>query len=216
LGWDAKYRVPRWSPDGNWIVSFVQRNETIHLWKIRRDGSELTELTDGDTFGVAVWKEDGSRIAVSGTARPEGSKTYVFDPSRPWNQQSPQILPTPEASLMPFIAMSWSPDGERLVGQKGYKDRTAAGFIVYSFKTGQYERLTDYGEWPVFLKDGRRLLCVSQGHEFVVVDTQSKRKNTIFTETHDVLGAPRLPRDQSYIYFSRRITESGISLVTLR
>ena len=216
LAGDAKYHVPHWSPDGNWIVSFVFRNETIHLWKILRDGSELTELTDGDKFGVAVWKEDGSRIAVSGVARPEGSKTYVFDPSRPWNQQSPQILPTPEASLVPFIAMSWSPDGERLVGQKGYKDRTAAGFIMYSFKTGKYERLTDYGEWPVFLKDGRRLLCVSQGHEFIVIDIQSKRKNTIFTEGRDVLGPPRLPRDQSYIYFPRHIRESGISLVTLR
>ncbi len=216
LAGDAKYRVPRWSPDGNWIVSFVDRANTVHLWKIRPNGSELTELTDGDTFGVAVWKEDGSKIAVSGTTRPEGQKTYVFDPSQPWNRQTPQILPTPDSSLSPFIAMTWSPEGEWLVGQRGYQDRTDTEFILYSFKTGKYESLTSYGEWPVFLKDGRRLLFVSRGHQFVILDIQTKRKNTIFTEARDVLGPPRLPCDQTSIYYSRHIRDSGISLVTLR
>jgi serine/threonine protein kinase/WD40 repeat protein len=218
---DAIDRVPRWSPDGKWIAAFSDRSGSIQLWKIRPDGSGLTQLTSGGSVGVAVWSENGSRIAVSSAALPAGvneRKTYVFDPTRPWNQQTPQVLPTPEASLSPFVAMTWSPDGERLVGQTGYKDRTAAGFVMYSFKTNKYERLTDYGEWPVWLSDGRRLLCVSKGQEFIIIDTQSRKVKKIFpaTLTRNSLGPPRLPHDQSYIYFSRRVTESGISLVTLK
>jgi WD40 repeat protein len=43
----ATDRMPRWSPDGKWIACFSNRSGRLELWKIRPDGSDLQQLTEG-------------------------------------------------------------------------------------------------------------------------------------------------------------------------
>jgi Tol biopolymer transport system component len=200
-------RVPRWSPDGQWISFFSNRSGPLQVWKIRRDGSELQQLTDV-AMGVPTWSPDGSRmVGTSG-----GTGVYVFDPYTPWNQQTPQLLPQPEPWLPRFGVNSWSPDGERLAGQIGFSD---TGIVIYDFRSGTYERVTDVGEWPVWLPDNRHLLFVTGGKEFRVVDSRSKEVRTVFVVERDVIGPPRLSGDGREMFFSRRVTEGDIWLVTL-
>jgi WD40-like Beta Propeller Repeat len=88
--------------------------------------------------------------------------------------------------------------------------------VIYSFQSRTYERLTDFGQWPVWLPDNRRVLFVSGGNAFYVVDRVTKQVRQVFAVQRDVIGPPRLARDGRALYYSRRVTEADIWLVTLR
>jgi Tol biopolymer transport system component len=209
-GDSAVDRVPRWSPDGDWIAVFSNRSGPLEIWKIRPDGSDLTQLTVGGA-AVPVWSPDGDRM-VATSSRSDTGIVLLFDPRRSWEEQESLSLAVPDDSLATFAANSWSPDGERLAGQPRFSD---AGIIIYTIRTGAYERLTDFGEWPVWFPDSRRLLFVSGGKEFFVADVETKEVRTVFSVDRDVVGPPRLSRDGREMYFSRRVTEADIWILTL-
>ena len=168
---DAKDRVPRWSPDGNWIAVTSDRSGIIQLWKIRRDGSGLTQLTEPENgVAYAVWSEDGSRMAGSARDPQTGfSGTYIFDPRRPWNQQLPEILPKPDTDLEPFIAMSFAPDGERLVGQAAASGPSQSAVCNLFFQDREIR--TAGGIWRVarLAQGWPQASCVSKGQEFILI-----------------------------------------------
>jgi Tol biopolymer transport system component len=204
-------RVPRWSPNGDWMAFLSNRGGPFELWRVRPDGSELRQLTQLRTRSIPVWSPDGSRMVAS-ASRGDRRATLVFDPYQPWEAQDPLELPSPDDAFATFAINSWSPDGEHLAGQHQYTD---AGIIVYTFRTGLYEGLTDFGEWPVWLPDNRRLLFVTGGNEFHIVDRISKDVRRIFSVGSEVLGPPKLSSDGRQVYYSRRVTEADVWLLTL-
>jgi Tol biopolymer transport system component len=121
-------------------------------------------------------------------------------------------LPDPPAAAAGFRADSWSPDGRGLAGDVSFKD---LGVLTYDFASRRYRRLTDFGQWPVWLPDGRRILFVSGGHAFYTVDRVTRQVRELYRTQWDVLGPPRLTRDGRAMYFSRRVTEGDIWVVTL-
>jgi hypothetical protein len=68
----------------------------------------------------------------------------------------------------------------------------------------------------VWLPDSRRLLFVANGNAFYVADTRTKEVRQVWAVKRDVLGPPRLTRDGRRAYFSRRVTEADIWLLTMR
>jgi len=48
-----------------------------------------------------------------------------------------------------------------------------------------------------------------------VLDTRSGKTQKVFSVQRDVIGQAQLSRDRSEAYFSRRVTESDIWLLTL-
>jgi eukaryotic-like serine/threonine-protein kinase len=209
-------RVPRWSPDGKWIAFFSNRSGRLALWKIRPDGSELQQISEGGGGFYPTWSSDGSRIAaLYGLEGPPGKDAvWIFDPNRPWKQQAAEVLPPFDRPPRRFRATSWSADGERIAGN--LDGEGGGGIATYSLRSHKYESLTDFGEWPAWLPDDRHLLFVADGKAFFVVDTRSKQVRKIFSVTRDVIGPPRLTRDATKAYFSRRVTESDIWLLTLK
>jgi Tol biopolymer transport system component len=162
-----------------------------------------------------AWSPDGARIATVGAAQEPAVKwrIWIFDPNRPWKQQTPDVQPPLDPSLARFRVNSWSPDGEHLVG---HVDAPRQGILMYSLRSREYERLTDIGEWPVWLPDGRHVLFVAGGKAFYIVDMHSKQIRKIFSVSRDIIGPPQLTRDGKTAYFSRRVTESDIWLMTLK
>ncbi len=82
--------------------------------------------------------------------------------------------------------------------------------------SGAYEWLTDFGDWPVWLTDNRRLLFVSQG-KILLYDTQSRQYRPVLTVTdQDVdIGSANLSRDNRMIYFTFVAAEADIWLMNL-
>ncbi len=213
-GAEAIDRMPRWSPDGAWIAFHSIRGKDQYLWKIRVDGSDLQQLSPLADAIYPAWSPDGSRIAVlmgAGIGHRENN-VYIFDPNRPWNAQTPEIIAPPADSPDEFVVNAWSPDGARLAGQAGL---AAHGILTYSLRTKAFDRITDFGGYPVWLRDSRHLMFVSGGHDFYVVDTRSRKAEKVFSAPQDIIGPPQLTRDGREAYFSRRVTEGDIWLVTL-
>ena len=200
-------RVPRWSPDGSRILYFSNRSGRLEIWAIRPDGSDNRQVT-GEGAAVGAWSPDGTRIAATTQRTVE-----IIDPSRRWEEQSVERLPAPDTALGRFTANDWSPDGRFLAGGINYQD---TGIITYSFDTRTYEKLTDFGQWPVWLPDSRRILFVSGGNSFHMLDTRTREVTRVHSSEWDIIGPPRLTRDARQIFFSRRVTDGDIWVVRLR
>jgi Tol biopolymer transport system component/predicted Ser/Thr protein kinase len=203
-------RVPRWSPDGVWIALFSDRSGRLETWRIRSDGSGLEQISHGGGEVVA-WSPDGTRLAVTrGTPGPKQWVNPIIDTRRAVEEQTLATAPPPHAQ---FVSNSWSLDAQSIVGQNGYG---TPGISTYSVPARTYTLLTDFGEWPVWLPDSRRVLFVSRGREFYVIDVATKATRKIFSVVRDTLGPPRLTRDGREAYFSRRVTDADVWVATLR
>lgn len=210
---EAIDRMPRWSPDGTWIAFHSIRGKDQYLWKIRPDGGDRQQLSPLADAIYPVWSPDGSRIAIlmaAGIGHPENN-VYIFDPNRPWNDQKPQVIPPPTDSPDEFVVNAWSPDGSQLAGQAGL---AAHGILTYSLRSRTFDRLTDFGGYPVWLPDSRHLLFVAGGRDLYTVDVRSRTVEKVFSVRRDIIGPPQLSRDGREAYFSRRVTEGDIWLLT--
>ena len=205
-------RMPRWSPDGQWISFFSTRAGSIDIWKIRPDGSGLQRLS---RFGspYPVWSPDGKHI-VGPFQTPGRVDVVVLDANRGAEDQRPDTLP--RSDLGDVFVNAWSPDGEWLTGQIGNVGAAGKGVFAYSFRTKRYEKISDFGEWPVWLPDSRRVLFVANKNAFYIADVRTKQVRKILSVERDVIGAPRLTRDGRSAYFTRRINEADIWMLTFR
>jgi len=61
-----------------------------------------------------------------------------------------------------------------------------------------------------------RILFGDGGRSFWIVDSQTREVKKIYSGGRDVLGPPRLTRDGRMAFYSRRMSESDIWLMTLR
>jgi Tol biopolymer transport system component len=205
-------RVPRWSPDGQWVAFFSTRSGQAEMWKIRPDGSGLQQISEGGA-SYFTWSPDGSRIA-SFTNSPQSKGFWILDSNRPGKEQTPEVMAQPMGDPgAKFFVNSWSRDGTRIIGEV---QGTVTGIVMYRLPTHTYERLADFGEWPVFLPDDRHVLFVAGGKAFYVLDTKTKETKKAYSVDRDVIGPPRLTREGSAMYYSRRVTEADIWLMTLR
>jgi hypothetical protein len=58
-------------------------------------------------------------------------------------------------------------------------------------------------------------MYVSGGRDFYVVDARSRKVEKVFSVQRDIIGPSQVTRDGREAYFSRRVTEGDIWLLTL-
>jgi dipeptidyl aminopeptidase/acylaminoacyl peptidase len=205
-------RAARWSPDEQRIAFYSDRSGAYELWAIKRDGSGLQQLTRSPGAHYPVWSPDGRSMAYS-THAPNGA--FVFDLFKPWDQQKPRQLPAIADPALTFEVWSWSPDGRRLAGQKHLADLSHAGIAVHELGTTQLQWLTDFGEWPVWLRDSRRLMFSHQGKLFLI-DSANGKYHEVLSLPQQTLGSVGLAHDERTIYYTMMAAEADVWLITLK
>jgi len=209
-----RHAWPRWSPDGQRIAFTSRRTGDYELWIINRDGSGLRQVTESHGGHYAPWSVDGSMIAYS--IHTPKNDCVIINPDKAWSEQKFLYLaPLSDASLS-FEGWSWSADGKKLAGIKHLPNGVHSGIGIYDLETKTYDWLTDFGDWPIWLKDDRQLLFVSQGTIYVY-DTQSRKYRQVYVVTdQDVdIGSPALSRDNRILYFTDVTAEADIWLLDL-
>jgi Tol biopolymer transport system component len=134
---------------------------------------------------------------------------YLFDPNKPWREQTPQALPPLGDEQQPLDAAIWSPDGRWLAVW------LSPGIAVYSLETRQYRILTDFGAVSTWLPDSRRLLFRDYPGVIRVVNIQSGESHEVLALSPDHISWPALSNDGRWLYFTRTTLESDIWLLTL-
>jgi Tol biopolymer transport system component/predicted Ser/Thr protein kinase len=205
-----KDRAARWSPDGRRIAFYSDRTGQLEIWAINRDGSGLQQLTRSPGAHYPVWSPDGALMAYS-THSPNGA--FLFATGKPWNEQRSQPLPTMPDAAETFEIWSWSPDGRRLAGQKHLADLSHVGIGVHEIGSQRIEWLTDFGEWPVWMNDSRRLLFSHQGKLFMT-DSVSGEPREIMALPQKSLGSVGLSADNRTIYLTSMAAEADVWMIT--
>jgi hypothetical protein len=114
-----------------------------------------------------------------------------------------------------FWVWSWSPDGQKLAGVPTEKLAAIFGIAVYSFDSQRFEKLTDFGSFPAWLSDSRRLLFLNQS-KLYLIDSQSRKVHEVLSVApYEFGGGVTLSRDDRLIYFSLLTNEADIWLMTL-
>ena len=150
----------------------------------------------------------------------------IFDPNRPWGEQSPTALPawTSEEESLQFQPHAWSPDGRSIAGavltESGHH-RPAIYDLqseTYIDSSQAFSALISSGtEFPSWLPDSSGLIVVGR-------DRASGTRGIFFTdrefrEVREILPSedgtsPRVSPDGRWIYFIRATFEADVWLLT--
>ncbi len=206
-------RAPRWSPDGKRILFYSNRSGKYELWTIQPDGSGLRQLTFESRGNIVepVWSPDGARLVYQIL----GPGTYLLDAAKPWRDQRPQELPPLGESSAVFVPSSWSADGERLAGHRRGADVLRGGISIFSFRSRRFERLTEFGVYPVWLHDQRRLLFQSEGKIYLLDTLTGTTREFLSVPPNEVGLRLDISPDDRTLYFELRANEADVWLMSL-
>jgi serine/threonine protein kinase len=201
---DAAYdRAPRWSPDGRQIAFHSNRSGKYEIWSVDRDGGNAHRLTDarGNQPLWPLWSSDGTRMLFSDFSQ---RTITIFDPRKPWADQSPEVLPPPDDKDGDFLPTSWSADGRRLAGAY----RPGRGIVIYDMATRRYTAPVE-GIFTTWLRDGR--LLITTGLKLVLLDPSNGRTTELYAANPgDNLLRVSASADNRTIVFLKVTTESDI------
>jgi Tol biopolymer transport system component len=207
-------RGPSWSPDGKRIAFYSNRDAgKYEIWVINPDGGGLTELTKTSGRGwFPWWSPDGKRIAY-----PTGSDSNVFDVAAGTTRAPEPLPPFPEKNRW-FQVTSWSPDGRTLAGEGNVLASSGGGGVVlYSLETRRYQRLTDRGVKPIWLRDGRQLLFAPDPEHVALLDARTKQARTVYTVPRgSEIADFTISKDDRWVCVIRSNDEGDVWLATLK
>ena len=211
--------TPSFSPDGSLVAFFSWRSGANNIWRIRRDGTGLEQLTDAARDRVPgyihpVYSPDGSQIAFHTAGGKQGNAFLLEVGSGP--KHSPQPLPPLTVGGAHFEPWSWSPDGRRIAGNSidAILRGTNYGIVVYSPENGTYEKLTNFGSGPSWLQDGRRLVFSSDG-KLYLLDSVTRETRLLFSVPRpEKVDHPKATRGA--LFFLRSMNEADIWMAELQ
>ena len=206
-------RAPRWSPDGKRVAFYSDRSGEYEIWLINPDGSGLEQFTytsEENMIFYPIWSPDSQRILY----RMSVASSFILDVGKSTEERRLERLPSFDNPMLRFGAWDWSPDGSSLAGAFGSGETSSRGIMLYSFETHQYEKITEFGDRPLWLSDNRRLLFHDNGTLYLV-DRRTKEKPVkVYSVAPSGMSGFTVSPDNRSIYFSMDSTESDIWLRT--
>jgi Tol biopolymer transport system component/tRNA A-37 threonylcarbamoyl transferase component Bud32 len=209
----AHERAPRWSPGGNEIAFMSSRSGRFEIWTIHPDGSGLKQITDGSPRGgvwYPAWSPDGRRMSYN---LPD-EMGFIIDPAKPWREQQPRpaLAQVPAGSWL--WLNDWSHDGTRIGGTLMKVGGFGLGIGAYNPATRAFEPYTDFGEFPRWLPDGRRLLFRARGGIFLADSASHKTKEVLSLKNGDITPYFDISWDGRQIAFSLESMDSDVWIMT--
>ena len=201
--------VPRWSPDGQWIAFLSDRSGKYEIWKVRPDGSGLSQMTHepGRDVIAPVWSPDGRKLLYE----VRNVNSYVIDATRPGTEQTAQSLAGDPPTG--FIPWDWSPDGSLLAG---WVPLNGGAIVVYDFAQQQYERFnTGFGDFPIWLNDNRRVLFHDRGSLFTLDRLTGKWQEILTLKQPAQIGHYAFSSDNRRLYYTNWSNEADIWLLKI-
>jgi serine/threonine protein kinase len=208
-------RRPRWFPDGRRVAFSSDRSGVNQIWSINADGTGLHQLTfaEGNGASSPILSADARWLAYL-QLKDKGAGVFVLDLTKGWPEQSPKQLPPVPSSMGYFVPNNWSSDGDKLIGTFVAEDRNDAGVGTYSFSSDSYERLTDNGGYPVWLKDKHRFIFIDKTTIYLG-DAASRKAQPIFTPSAHGIQHPSISSDNQTIFFRFLQVEADVWLLSL-
>jgi Tol biopolymer transport system component len=202
-----------WSPDGRTLLFRHVEPAFSSLWLVEDDGSNLRRLTPEteNVVGAGLWIPGASRIAYvrRGPSALEW-RTIATDGS------DPRSLMDALTTDIPTIA--WSPDGSRIVFNKG----ALPGLYIANADGSGARQLTTgaYDYYPRWSPDGARIafqtepLAGSPSRRIAVVDATGANRRVLTEGLID--ERPIWSPDSRAIAFEKQILVNGEQVCTLR
>jgi Tol biopolymer transport system component len=200
-------RGARWSPDGQRLAFWSDRDGRAALYVVDRNGGQLERIATSPGRGPCcpVWAPNGRRLVYLA----DDLTLRAIDFPEPAGSAGRDVLFARLPVGVWFEPVAWSADGTRLAGQERRGNNPRAGIAVFDIRTGRYQQLTGSGGKPNWMADDRRIIY-SDGSSAFVLDSMSTRIRPLFSvkpyQNNDVtmLGAT------GELYVSVRAVEADV------
>jgi Tol biopolymer transport system component len=219
-------RRPRFSPDGRQIAFYSDHEGHYEVFTIPRAGGAARRLTYDPQRRNArypFWSPDGTRLFMS---RPGQSGQIIAVDQGPRERPLLELPPFVEPGFE-FVGLDWSPDGSRIAGMLTSDAGERGGIAVYDLERGRYARVTDFGTFPQWLPDSRRLVfqgraeaagvaepAYLQGESLYLADAASGRVRELLRMPDVALGQPALAPEARAIVFVRTTVKADVWTLT--
>jgi hypothetical protein len=139
------------------------------------------------------------------------NRLMSIDPHKQWNDQTPQPIHEAMVGSQP----AWSPNGLQLLCLGRRVANVDEGILRYDRKTKTVSKILDFGLGVKWLSDNERVL-VSTSDAIHLFNLRTKRTRELMKVALDSFATFDIARDDRMIYYSQRISEADVWLITLK